>query len=297
MHLLYLTFGKNIQNHIQAQFSIFSFMVQKKEISSINVITDQPDFYINIKDNVNVIAVNHDTLQKWKGEYDFFWRIKIKAIEMLCSLYVGEPVLYLDSDTFLFGDLAVLTEGHLLYKAYMHENEGVLSLEKSKTARKMWMQIKGRNYAGITILANHCMWNAGVVFVPNKKQNRENTMALEICDEMCRQGVTRRLIEQFAITAALQEVYGLQAADNVIGHYWSNKTAWDNLITEFLLSCTFKAYSNAQIATALKDLDFSQLPVKVKIRSSNARLKALVDKAYPAKIVAFAEKTKLKVVQ
>lgn len=287
MHLLYITFGENISNQIQAQFSIITFLSHKKEIDTINVVTDNAEFYKNLKERVNVIPIDAETLNSWKGEYDFFWRVKIKAIEMLCKMYRNEPVLYLDTDTFLFGDLLLLKQQALAGKAFMHENEGLLSKEKSKTAKKMWHQVMNMNYGNVTITANHCMWNAGVVLTPNQKNNTEIQLALEICDAMCKQGVTRRLLEQFALSVSLQEVYGLQPAKNEIGHYWSNKETWNKVIEDFFITANFKGFTIEEMAHAIKDFDFTKIPVKMRVRSTNTRLTALINKLYPAQDVVY----------
>lgn len=290
MHLLYVTFGPNPTHHLQAQFSIFSFWAKKTQLKSINIITDQPSMYANIKDRANIILINEETLKEWRGEYDFFWRIKIKAIEMVCNLYPNQAVMYLDTDTFLFNDPTYLLTNAEAGKAFMHENEGTLFAEKSKTANKMGKQVSNQIFGGVTILSTQCMWNAGVVLTPNTTNNKENLLAISICDEMCQRGVTRRLIEQFALSVALNEVYGLLAADKVIGHYWSNKDNWNNVIKDFFITATFSGKSNNQIVEEIKSFKFDQLPVKVKIRSTNAKLKALIDKWYAPKIKQFADK-------
>jgi len=289
MHLLYLTFGQSLNNHIQAHFSISSFLAQKEEIDTINIITDYPVFYKNLEGFVNIIEVDNKTLELWKGEYNFFWRIKIKALEKLCQMYKNEPVLYLDSDTFLFSDIKLLKEAVIKGKALMHEDEGALSKEKSKTAKRMWKQVKNKSFSNISILPTHSMWNAGVVFTPNKKDNKECLLALEICDEMSRQGVTPRLIEQFALSVALQETYGLLSASNTIAHYWSNKESWNSAIEHFFISTYFKAYTIEQTVEEIRSFDFKKLPIKVKVRNTNARLKKAVEKVFPARDVLFVK--------
>ena len=208
---------------------------------------------------------------------------------MVCNLYPNQAVMYLDTDTFLFGDPNFLVTNALAGKAFMHENEGTLFSEKSKTANKMGKQVSNQIFGGINILSTQCMWNAGVVLTPNTTHNKENLLAISICDEMCQQGVTRRLIEQFALSVALNEVYGLIAADKVIGHYWSNKEDWNSAIKDFFITATFSSKSNHQIVEEIKSFKFDHLPVKVKIRSTNAKLKALIDKWYPPKNKQFAD--------
>ncbi len=287
MNLLYLTFGGNISNHIQAHFSILSFLTHKKEIQTINVITDVPHFYNNIKHFINIIEIKDETLKEWKGEYDFFWRIKIKAIERLCLMYKNEPVVYLDSDTFLYRDIKPMAEALLKGTAFMHEKEGELSKAKSKTEKRMWHQVKNGVFGNIKFLASHLMWNAGVVATPNQKNNSECLLALDICDEMCKQGVTRRLIEQFALSVSLYETYDLQEAKEVIAHYWSNKESWNNAIQKFLVSAGFRSFTVEQTVEAIKGFDFSELAVKIKSRNTNRRLKTFTDKLFPDQDMLF----------
>lgn len=289
MNLLYLTFGNNISNHIQAQFSITSFLTNKQSISTINIITDVPAYYNNLKHCINIIEVNEHTLREWKGEHDFFWRIKIKAIEKLCAMYADEPVMYLDSDTMLYNNIQPLLQSLLNGTAFMHEREGKLSEAKSKTERRMWQQVKDKRYENIKINASHYMWNAGVVATPNQKNNSECLLALNICDEMCKQKVTPRLIEQFALSAALNHTYNLHEARNVIAHYWSNKESWNNAIEKFFLSACFNAYTLDETIEAIKKFNYSELPVKVKTRNTNTRLKQLADRLFPTKDLSFIE--------
>ena len=289
MNLLYIAIGESINTHIQAHFSIYTFLTQGKKINTINIITDSPYYYNDIGSYLNIIKVDEKQLKKWKGEHNFFWRIKIKAIELLCNLYKNEPVLYLDGDTFLYKNIEPLKETMLQGIALMHENEGNLSLLKGKTLRKMWAQVKNNIYNGIAILPSHSMWNAGVVATPNQKNNEECLLALSICDEMCKQDVTPRLIEQFALSVALNEIYGLHPADNTIAHYWSNKDEWNGVIEKIFISEQFKLRTIEQTIEIIKEFDFSKVAIKTKVRNTNKRLKSVVEKSFPTKNIAFVK--------
>src|SRR5438477_10643974 len=115
----------------------------------------------------------------------------------------------------------------------------------------MWRQIQNKVFGSIHILPTHLMWNAGIVATPNIKNNEECQLALEICDAMCEQGVTRRLIEQFALSLSLQKIYGLHTASNTIAHYWSNKEEWNKTIEQFFISSYFKTLTSEQIIEAI----------------------------------------------
>ncbi len=287
MNLLYITVGKNITIHLQAAFSIYSFLGQQSEIQTINIITDSPDFYNHLKDRVNVVTIDEKTLKEWKGKHDFFWRIKIKGIEMMCNLYADSSVAYLDTDTFLYGQLENINKVLLNKIALMHEKELPLSEGKSKTEKKMWSAVRNVVFAGVKILPTHYMWNAGVVAIPNNKSGKECSLALAICDEMCEQQITRRLIEQFALSVSLSEVYGLEEAKSCIAHYWSNKDEWDEQIFRFFLESYFKGYTPEQNINLIKNYNFTETPVKKRTRSIKRQIAHLADRLFPAKNIAF----------
>ncbi|RZJ91515.1 MAG: hypothetical protein EOO60_07920, partial [Hymenobacter sp.] len=108
MHLLYLVFGTNIQNHFQAHFSMLTFLRQGQGELVITVVTDAPEFYRHLESAITVQVIDQATLREWEGEFNFFWRVKIKALEQAARQHPELPLLYLDSDTFLYGSLPAL---------------------------------------------------------------------------------------------------------------------------------------------------------------------------------------------
>lgn len=283
MNLLYITFGENAFVHSQAAFSIYSFLAQEPTVTSITVITDAPQFYTHVKDHVNVLPVTDAQLKDWKGPHDFFWRIKLKAIEWICAEYPDKPVMYLDTDTFLYGSLQSL-QLLVAKQAVMHEEEGELSKKSSKTERKMWKQVKGKKFGGVEITPAESMWNAGVVAIPNTTNREECTMALKICDEMCAAGVKRRLIEQFALSVALNKFYGLAPADKFIAHYWSNKAEWDKAITHFFTTAYCKgATSTKQMLLFFTQFEYKKVAVKKISKNTSNRLHRWVDQVFKTK--------------
>lgn len=283
MNLLYLTFGINPDIHSQAAFSIYSFLKEETHIQSVSVITDQPSFYHHLQPKINVITTNATELKDWEGEHHFFWRVKIKAIEKICGMYPDSPVMYLDADTFLINGLAALSADLKAGKALMHINEGPLSAKKSKTEKLMWRQIQGKKFDDLLMQPAGCMWNAGVVATPNTQQNKECRLALAICDEMCRQGITPRLIEQYALSLALQKTYDMQEAQKTIAHYWPVKNIWVDKINHFFLHAYFSGASFDQIVQLMKDFDYTDIPISQQTRNTNLRIKHFADTVFPAK--------------
>ena len=287
MQLLYLVFGTNIQNHFQAHFSILTFLRQGQGELVITVMTDAPEFYRHLGAAVKVEVIDAATLREWEGEFKFFWRVKIKALEQAARQHPALPLLYLDSDTFLYGSLPAMRHQLANGQALMHEPEGRLSALPSKTERRMWQQVQGQVFGGVTITPQQLMWNAGVVGVPAQRNHEAIALALSICDDQCRQQVTPRLIEQFALSVALDEVQGLHAARPYIGHYWSTKEPWNKLISQFLVTSHLQNHTLAQDLAALEDIDFTALPVKQRVRNTQSRLENLTRRLLPPRDVEY----------
>ncbi|MBO2013042.1 hypothetical protein [Hymenobacter negativus] len=288
MQLLYLVFGKNVQVHFQTNFSILSFLRQGPGIiTSIKLVTDSPDFYRHLGSAVTIEAIDAAILNEWQGEYKFFWRAKIKALELVAQQQPDIPLLYLDTDTFLHGSLSQLSQQLATGTAFMHEAEGSLAALTSKTERLMWQQVQGKPFGGVIIQEKHQMWNAGVVALPATHNLEAIALALRICDEMCALRVTSRLIEQFSLSVALTETYPMQEARPYIGHYWSTKDEWNASISTFLLESHLKQRTVAEELAALADFNFQQHPIKKKIRNTEHRLHRLVSKLLPPRSIEF----------
>jgi len=285
MNILYLVIGKNPLHHAQTCFSIYSFLNQTDANDRVYVITDAPEFNIRLAEKINIIPINQAQLKDWQGEHKFFWRAKIKALQHICLLHPDESVLYLDTDTFLFGNLETLKSD--LKNPMMHLNEGKLSERKSKTEKRMWQGVKNKVFGGITIEANHCMWNAGVVGIPANKGLLVCRLALTICDEMLAAKVSPYFIEQFSSSLALSENGDLKSADQYIGHYWSNKDEWTDEIYKFIITSTLKNNSVEDDIEEISQFNFSKNAVLKRVPNTQIRLKKLVEKWFPSEVLNF----------
>ena len=287
MHLTLLTFGADLRNHYQANFCVLTFLKENPSVATVDVFTDQPELCAHLGDRVVTTPVDERLLSEWKGEHGFFWRVKIKALETLVERYGDEPVLYVDADTFLTGDLDGLRERLSGGGALMHENEGKLSEIRPKTTTMMWKQVKDRTFGGIRMTDDLCMWNAGVVGLPGQRNGEAVRLALRICDEMCAAAVTPRLIEQFALSVALDALYEVRPARPWIGHYWDNKPEWNRLIASFFAESALRDLTLEEKLERLRDFDFRQIPVRKRDRTLNRRLHELTDRFLPPRNVGY----------
>jgi hypothetical protein len=289
MDILFLTFGPNIRNHYQANFCILSLMKVQGQFNAINVLTDYPEFYSRLGDRVKIVPITAEQVQEWKGEYNFVFRPKIKALEYYISLYGERPVLFLDSDTFLYRrdlDFRKLLEQNT---AIMHEPEGKVSEMTSKTAQTMWRSLQGKTFGGFTINKDHVMWNSGAIGIPADRNMEAVQLALQLCDEMRRAGITSFMTEQFSFSLALEKIYGLQPATPWIGHYWSNKEDWNEIISAFFLESLLTSSTLEQEIERIGRFNFAQLPVKKKVKNTRLRLIKLVEKIFPTKPITYTE--------
>lgn len=292
MTLLYFISGTAAHYHLQANFSILSWLARGEAVDRIVMVTDAPEFYRFITDDRVIIRhADQSQFEEWKGPHQFFWRIKIKAIEAVAADYPGSHIVYLDGDTFCFNDPArlrgLLDDGRNL----MHAREGPLSELPTSTEKKMWKDCRNKTFAGVTITAENNMWNAGVVAISATNIARVVPTALAVCDAMCAAGVTRYLVEQFSLSVACGLEQPVLPANGTVGHYWGNKEGWNPLINAFFLRHHLKGGSYADQVAELKTFDFYQIPVYTKSSGTHRKLTGLVDKAFTKNIVAFAAKS------
>lgn len=282
MNVVYLVFGNNLDHYQQVYFSIYTTMAHKNVQDKIIVITEEPLLFNSFQNEIEIIPINKDIIKEWEGKHQFFWRVKIKALQLIAEKYPSDSILYLDGDTFFYQNIDALRDGLENGQNYMHLNEGKLSELSSKTEKLMWKQMKGKTYHNVKIDENTAMWNAGLIGVSRKHLDCLE-LTLGINDAMCEDGVTRRLIEQFAFSLGLNEYYKLQPADHIVGHYWGNKKQWNNVIGSFLKECFMKNYSLQEILEQVRTMDLKKLPIKVKESNTERKLKNFISKFFKNK--------------
>lgn len=288
INLLLLTFGQKTEHHSQAAFSILSFL-KEPLINKVIIITDRPDFYDFLGDRVECICVSETKCKQWQGPHQFFWRVKIKALEFAQEKYPNDHLLYVDSDTFLAGNLTALYQSLENGYSAMHKQEYLFSSVKntSNTERKMFSVLNGKCFSSIHINELCAMWNAGVIALPKDKAKELISLSILICDEICETKCPRRLVEQLSFSLALSHLAKLLPCDAFIGHYWGNKSEWNQHINLFFADAFLKNKSVDILIEELKEFDWSSLPIIKKERSTNEKLCKLIDRLFPPKHIQF----------
>lgn len=289
MSIVYLVFGNNPDHYQQVYFSIYTAFAHKSTEDRIIVIAEEPELFNSFENKIEIIPIDREIITEWEGKYHFFWRVKIKALQLVAERYPSESILYLDGDTFFYRDFDSLRDGLENGQNFMHLEEGKLSVLSSKTEKLMWRQMQGKEYGSIKIDKNTSMWNAGLIGVSNKNFNGLQ-ITLDANDEMCADDITRRLVEQFAFSIGLSKYAKLQPADHIVGHYWGNKKQWNKLIDLFLKECFMKKYSFEQIIARIKKMDLTGNPIWVKESNTHRKLKNFINKFYKNKKTVYIKK-------
>ncbi len=289
MILSLLTFGDNLENHYQANFAILSYLKDPR-ITDVCIVTDRPQYYRSLQPKITIIELNDEMMQTWRGEADFFWRIKMKAIEAAALRFPDQHLLYVDSDTFLATDLARLEVGLNDGQCFMHEQEGLLSVLSSKTEKKMWQSLQNKTFANHHITEQTAMWNAGVIALPANIAINTIQNAIQACDEMCHTDCTRRLIEQFAFSLASNACNNLQPANQEIAHYWGNKDGWNSLIKDFFMHCELTQNTLEEKIDLIKLVDAKSRPIIKKEKRIKRLLHNIIDKLIPSKQITYYQK-------
>ena len=162
----------------------------------------------------------------------------------------------------------------------MHLKEGHPSTMMTKSLR-MWKQIEGKEYGGITIGMKHDMYNAGVVALPKEKAKSISSLALSLCDGMLEDDVERIVIEQYSLSIALFEQTLLLECDKYIGHYWGNKEEWESVASELLLQSYMKQSSLQDELDAITPQLFSSHPIYIHKSSTAEKLCRLIMRLFP----------------
>ena len=66
-------------------FSIYTAFAYKNSEDKIIVIAEDASLFNSFEDKIEVIPINRETITEWEGEHEFFWRVKIKALELIAK--------------------------------------------------------------------------------------------------------------------------------------------------------------------------------------------------------------------
>src|SRR5579864_3813125 len=127
-HLVYLACGQR-SVHVQALYAAYSALASKGTLDlQVHVYTDAADFFQPLAGRIHVHELTAEKFRAWRGPGNYPFRIKIAALAEAARAFSEERILFADSDTFFFADLAPAFGRIGPSNAVLHRKEyGVMS--------------------------------------------------------------------------------------------------------------------------------------------------------------------------
>jgi len=291
VNVLYLAFGNNPNIYSQVYFSMETVRVYHLE-TPIHIVTDSPQYFERVSKQPNffIHQFSSETVQEWMftGQKKFGFRTKQKAIEWMIARFPNQPLLYLDSDTFIYKPLTPifdsLEQGE---SAVMHKFENLLSKPQSKTQRLVWRSIGLKTFASVPISKHHAMWNAGVLGIPVLRNQEVIKLAINLSDELANHLKRNGFAEQMSFAIVLSDFYGLSEAQSSVAHYWGNKEEWEQAIQKLYVMSHFAQLTFEKELELIKKFDFSNIPYQKKQSNTRIRLIKLINKLFKDKQIEY----------
>lgn len=279
---MYLTFGPNMEYHVQAYLSMLSFYKQMTKEDRIVMVTNMPQYYKYAEKWADVIAIDNQQIKEWEGPHHYRFRIKTMAMKQQVENHPNEHLLFVDTDTFLYGKLNDIRDIMNQNNTIMHKDEGHPSKMKSASLR-MWHTVSSKTLAGVTLGMQHNMWNSGIIGIPAQLTQEIINHTISLLDAMLDIGVKSFNVEQYALSVAMIEHSTIKEATSYVAHYWGNKQEWKAITYELIAKAHMKQLS---LKEELAQIDISELrthPIYVHQSSTGKRLKELINNLFKDK--------------
>jgi hypothetical protein len=188
---------------------------------SVHVYTDEPAAYAALEGRIAVEPVTMDRVRAWRGPDDFVHRQKTELVRDVAARFPGDPLLYVDSDTFFTGPVARAAERIAPGRSVLHVREFPVATHPTSQLKKFRREMKDVTFRGAPVDLRCDMWNAGALGL-DPAQFGLLAEWLELIDAVYPR-VQRFFVEQFAISLLLQRETTVAAVDDVLFHYWFQK--------------------------------------------------------------------------
>ena len=223
---IYLLYGTGDDRFLEASYCIGTLTRQLDAASSqIIVFTDQPE---KIKDWPVICESVAGKLEAMRGKTSFQFRAKLCVILRCLEKYPGN-VIYLDSDTFVRGDIAALAGLLSLGTAIMDSFESKNPLPELSGFHTTLAGNITYQYT-----PDSRMYNAGVIGI-HREDCELVSRALELCDALLDFGCQGHTVEQFSISEVLRiSNTKILVSRSVVTHYVSHKIYMRNKISEMI---------------------------------------------------------------
>jgi hypothetical protein len=187
----------------------------------VHVYTDDPAAFAALAAHVDVCVLSPERIRAWRGPHDFIHRLKAEMTRDMVRRFPAGKLVYFDADVFLTGPLGDLFERVGPGRAVLHQREYSVATHDSSQMRKFRAHMRELSFRGAPVDLSRDMWNAGVVGM-DPAQFAVVDEWIEWIDAIYPH-YKRGLVEQYGICRLLQREARVQAADDLVFHYWFQK--------------------------------------------------------------------------
>lgn len=220
--LLFLSYGQGPHTH-ETVYAILSAWRAARSDDRIGLLlyTDDPMFFADLP--VEIREVSAEELDRWQGTDGYTHRRKTEVIRDALHRQ-GHPVAFIDSDTYFRGPAWPIFERIGPGKSVLHLLEGRLLHSNSPAKQALSRHVaetEFTNVAGLPVRIdpNAASWNSGVCGLhPDDAHLLDET--LHLIDQLWASHKETHDLEQFALGQVLERHTAIQAADDVVFHYW-----------------------------------------------------------------------------
>jgi hypothetical protein len=271
-YILYFTHGID-QFLNETVFALLSYYAHHKiDENKIVIYTDNIPFFENkLPKNIKYIALEKETIKKWKGDINFVHRAKIELLKDFSNRFTGN-VLYLDSDTYFKTNILSLFKTIENRIPVMSIKEGAIDSSPIKIIREFDRYFKKKNHQ-LTIDSKTFkfrkdiqMYNAGIIGTTIPESTALFEEAIALTDTIYAENPSH-VVEQFAFSYLFQTKSNkITEAEPLIHHYWYFKEFRD------ILEKFFDVYKNKsfeELLTLYTKIDPEYLGAE-KLRYKNA---------------------------
>ena len=231
-HLVTQAYGLE-EIRVQGLYLAHSALARAGDVDlRVHLYVDQPAFFAPVADRVELHRMSAERILDWQGPLRFVHRLKAKMIEDLVARHPGDPVLYLDADTFFVKEAAEVFARIAPGRAVMHVKEYPVATTETGQLQRFRRHMRPLSFEGRPIDLEGWMWNAGAVGM-DPAQFGVVPRWLRFIDEIYPR-YEKGLVEQYSISLLLQREAELSACDDAVFHYWFQKDEYVARIREHL---------------------------------------------------------------
>lgn len=227
-HLLYLACGhRNLR--VQALYAAYSALAWKGDLAlATHVYTDAAADFHPLAGHLQIHELSPQQVRSWRGPGDYPFRIKIAALAEAASEHADDRILFADSDTFFFAELAPAFARIGPASAVLQRKEYPVLTHSTGQLRRFRRNMGKFRFRGSAIDLNADMWNTGAIGLHPSQFHLLHTVLAFI--DAISPHYKKQLVEQYAVAYFLQKNAQVRACDDVLFHYWAQKPGYQAAI-------------------------------------------------------------------